>query len=163
MNKAFISLGGNIGDRLENLKKAASYLSENAGSIIKSSTVYETASWGKTDQPNFLNQVLLLETEYTSADLIKIILDIEEMMGRKRSFKNASRVIDIDILFYNKQIIDQTSLKIPHPEIQNRRFVLIPLNEIAADFVHPVLNEKITALLYSCKDTLAVNLYNQEK
>src|SRR5688500_5363303 len=138
MNNAYLLTGGNIGNRLANLKQAALTIEKRCGKITVTSSIYETAAWGKEDQQDFLNQVLLLETDFDAQQLIGIILQIEREMGRSRKEKNEPRVIDIDILFYNDAIINDLNLIVPHPQLQNRRFVLEPLNEIASEFVHPI-------------------------
>ena len=147
MNKAYLLIGGNLGNRNKNLSLAMHLLGHKCGNIIKQSSVYETAPWGRTDQKNFYNQALLLQTVQEPLTLLENILSIELKMGRERSEKNGPRIIDIDILFYNEEIIDVPNLKVPHPEIQNRRFALLPLSEIAADFTHPVLKKDIKTLL----------------
>ena len=159
MNKAYLLLGGNIGDRLANFEMAKQLLEKQVGKIIRFSSIYETASWGNTDQPDFLNQVLLFETKLTAEQIIEQILSIENRLGRIRTEKNASRTIDIDILFFNEAVIETKTIVIPHPQIQNRNFVLYPLNELASQFKHPVLKKTIHELLLQCNDTLAVNLY----
>ena len=147
MNKAYLLIGGNLGNRNKNLSLAMHLLGHKCGNIIKQSSVYETAPWGRTDQKNFYNQALLLQTVQEPLTLLENILSIELKMGRERAEKNGPRIIDIDILFYNEEIIDVPNLKVPHPEIQNRRFALLPLSEIAADFTHPVLKKDIKTLL----------------
>jgi 2-amino-4-hydroxy-6-hydroxymethyldihydropteridine diphosphokinase len=159
MNKAFLLLGSNMGDRLANFKRAEHFLQEHVGKIIKCSSVYETASWGNTDQPDFLNEVLLIGTKLAAEQVMGKILIIENKMGRVRTQKNASRIIDIDILFFNDEVIETKDLVIPHPQIQNRNFVLYPLNELAPQLMHPVLKKTIHELLLNGSDTLAVNLY----
>ncbi len=156
MNSAYLLLGGNLGDRVENLVTARSLIETELGKIIKASSVYETAAWGITEQPEFLNQVLLVKTNLPAKKVMQIILSIENKMGRIRSQKNASRIIDIDILFFNDEIINQPNLTIPHPEIQNRRFVLVPLNEIASGLIHPVFKQSIKNLLSTTNDKLGV-------
>ena len=156
MNSAYLIIGGNLGDRIKNLAKARSLIKKEIGKIIKTSSIYETASWGITAQPHFLNQVLLINTPFACESLMEIILSIEYKMGRIRIQKNASRIIDIDILFFNDEIIAKPNLNIPHPEIQNRKFTLIPLNEIASDLVHPVLQQTIKHLLSISQDKLVV-------
>ncbi len=156
MNSAYLLLGGNLGDRVENLVTARSLIETELGKIIKASSVYETAAWGITEQPEFLNQVLLVKTNLPAKKVMQIILSIENKMGRIRSQKNASRIIDIDILFFNDEIINQPNLTIPHPEIQNRRFVLVPLNEIASGLIHPVFKQSIKNLLSTTNDKLEV-------
>ena len=160
MNAAYILIGGNLGDRINNLAEARMNIEKDLGEIIKTSSIYETASWGITDQPDFLNQVLLVETTFSAEETMQIILSIENKMGRVRTEKNASRIIDIDILFFNDEIINQKDLTIPHPEIQNRKFALIPLNEIAPHFLHPVFKQSIQNLLSTSKDKLEVRPLN---
>ncbi len=156
MNSVYLLIGGNLGDRIENLVTASSLIEAELGKIIKTSSIYQTASWGITEQPEFLNQVLLVKTNLPAKKLMQLILSIENKMGRIRSQKNASRVIDIDILFFNDEIINQSNLTIPHPEIQNRRFVLVPLNEIASGLIHPVFKQSIKNLLSTTNDKLEV-------
>jgi 2-amino-4-hydroxy-6-hydroxymethyldihydropteridine diphosphokinase len=157
MNLAYLLIGGNMGDRLKNLDKTKELISGSCGSIIRSSSVFETAAWGKTDQPDFLNQALLLETSLSALDLLRSLLAVEHQMGRFRGVKYGPRIIDIDMIFFNDDIVDLPDLKIPHPQMQNRRFVLTPLAEIAPNLVHPVLGRSMTQLLSECPDQLAVN------
>jgi 2-amino-4-hydroxy-6-hydroxymethyldihydropteridine diphosphokinase len=156
MNKAYLLTGGNEGNRLSQLLQAITNIEKYCGEIVRHSSLYETAAWGKTDQPAFINQALLLETKMTAPELMKAILDIEERMGRKRMLKYGPRTIDIDILFFNEEIINQPTLQIPHPEMQNRRFVLVPMNELAPDLIHPVFGKSIKELLLECADPLDV-------
>ena len=162
MNISYLLIGGNQGDREAMLAEARTLISAAAGTIRKASSFYETAPWGKSDQGWFLNQALLLETEADPVTLLKTLLQIEEKMGRKRAEKYGSRRIDIDILFFNDAIVahegtaGRPELVIPHPEIANRRFVLEPLNEIAPDYLHPVLHRSVRELLVSCTDPLEV-------
>ena len=160
MNEAYLIIGGNIGDRLLKLSKARESIANACGKIIIQSSVYETAAWGKEDQEAFLNQVIVIETELSSIDLLKTILKIEEELGRKRQLKYGPRIIDIDILFFNDEVISVEGLKVPHPHMQNRRFVLTPLNEIAPRKFHPVLEKTVSQLLADCPDSLAVNKFN---
>jgi 2-amino-4-hydroxy-6-hydroxymethyldihydropteridine diphosphokinase len=156
MNKVYLLIGGNEGDRFDLLMQAAANIDRFCGQIIQRSSVYQTAAWGKTDQPPFLNQALFLNTILDAPALLSCILEIEERMGRKRTEKFGPRIIDIDILFFNQEIRQQPRLKIPHPEIQNRRFALEPMNEIAAELMHPVIHKTIHRLLQECKDKLDV-------
>jgi 2-amino-4-hydroxy-6-hydroxymethyldihydropteridine diphosphokinase len=156
MNTVYILTGGNLGDRLANLQKAKEYLGNETGNIVLSSSIYETEAWGNTDQPDFYNQVHIINTKLSAEQMMEKILKIEEQMGRVRTVKNASRIIDIDILFFNNDVINKRDLAIPHPEISNRRFVLTPLNELSPELVHPVLNKSINEWLSTCKDTLSV-------
>jgi 2-amino-4-hydroxy-6-hydroxymethyldihydropteridine diphosphokinase len=160
MNNVYLLTGGNLGDRKANLLQASNLIEQSAGCLVARSGIYETAAWGMTDQDAFLNQVLLIQTPLVSHKLLQTLLSIEEQMGRKRGAKFGPRVIDIDILFYNNEIIKSIDLTVPHPEIQNRRFVLVPLNEIAFSLIHPVFNKTINQLLVECKDPLKVNVYN---
>ena len=156
MNKAYLLTGGNEGDRYLHMQQAKANIELICGRIIRVSSVYETAPWGKADQADFLNQVLLVETLLRPMNLLQSILEIEKELGRKRSIRNAPRSIDIDILLYNDEIIESAGLTIPHPRISERRFVLEPLNEIAPDYIHPVFQKSIQQLLSECKDELAV-------
>ena len=156
MNKVFIITGGNIGDRMKNLETSEKMIEEQIGHVIQTSKIYETEAWGINDQPSFYNQVLIVETNFSSDKVIKKILEIEEDMGRVRTIKNAARNIDIDILFFNDDIVNEENLTIPHPQMINRRFVLMPLNEIASAKNHPVYNKSVAQLLVECKDELKV-------
>ncbi|MBI3883264.1 MAG: 2-amino-4-hydroxy-6-hydroxymethyldihydropteridine diphosphokinase [Sphingobacteriales bacterium] len=135
------------------------HIEKEVGEVVRKSGLYQTAAWGKKDQPDFLNQVIIVNTNKLAAEVLQLILSIEEQMGRVRTEKNAPRIIDIDILFFNKEIILQHELIVPHPEIQNRRFVLIPLNELSPNLKHPVLNKSIHYLLGICKDKLNVKRF----
>ena len=156
MNIAYLLTGGNMGDREENLAKASALLQSQCGTIIAASSLYETAAWGNTDQPAFLNQALGLQTELNARQLIRRILKIEKSLGRIREEKYGPRIIDIDILLFNQEKHNYHFLKLPHPEMQNRRFALLPLSEIAANVIHPVFNKTVAMLLKECKDELPV-------
>jgi 2-amino-4-hydroxy-6-hydroxymethyldihydropteridine diphosphokinase len=123
---------------------------------LKKSAVYETQSWGRTDEPDYLNQVVFLQTELSASIVLSKILAIETDMGRRRYQKWGSRLIDIDILFYNDEIIKQNGLEIPHPELHNRRFTLEPLVEVAPDLIHPILNKTVSELKKDLTDSLVV-------
>jgi len=161
MNEAYLLTGGNTGDRLLNLQQAYFKIEKQAGTILKKSAIYETAAWGLTAQSPFLNQALLLSTLFGPEELLQKLLHIEQESGRERIVKMGPRIIDIDILFYNNEIISTSDLIVPHPQIANRRFVLTPLNEIAPDFVHPVLHKTIAELLKICPDSLKVKKYTE--
>jgi len=156
MRTAHLLIGGNLGDRKENLLTAISLINEQCGPLTRSSSVYETEAWGKTDQPSFLNQALEISTPLNARQLIRKILKIEKEMGRVRKEKLGPRIIDIDILLFENEIHDLRFLKIPHPEMQNRRFVLVPLTEIDPTLQHPVLKKTIAELLEECPDNLEV-------
>jgi 2-amino-4-hydroxy-6-hydroxymethyldihydropteridine diphosphokinase len=155
MNKAFLLLGSNLGDKEKTISQAIKMLGES-GTIYGISSLYRTVAWGKKDQPDFLNQITILETGFSCEDLLKKILEIEIKLGRVRGHKWAERTIDIDILYFNQEIIVTEHLKIPHPQIQFRRFTLIPLAEIAPDHKHPVLNISSAQMLERCEDRLEV-------
>ena len=148
----YFSLGSNLGNRDEYLDHAIRLISERIGQIMKKSSVYETDPWGFNADVPFLNRVVEAETELTPEELIREILGIEQELGRVRGDGYTSRTIDIDILFYGDQVVSTSDLKIPHPSIQDRRFVLVPLCEIAGRFIHPVLDTSISDLLEFCKD-----------
>ncbi len=160
MNRAYLLTGGNMGNREENLATARALIAAHCGQISKASSLYETAPWGKTDQPAFLNQALAIDTLLNARQLMRRILKAEKLMGRVREEKYGPRIIDIDILLFNNETYNYHFLKLPHPEMQNRRFVLLPLAEIAPHIIHPVLNKTITQLLDECPDELAVKKYS---
>ncbi len=156
MNTAYLSLGSNIGNRKDWLQQATNQIDTKCGSITKTSAIYETAAWGINEQPTFLNLVLALDTLLSPLELLNEILAIEISLGRKREIKWGARTIDIDILFYDQTILELSNLIIPHPYLQDRRFTLVPLVEIAPTFNHPILNRNITELLAICPDKLEV-------
>ena len=156
MNTVYLLLGSNMGDSEQMLAVATNMIEKNIGKLTKSSSIYRTAAWGKEDQPDFLNQIIIVSSLLSSSTLLKEIFIIEKEMGRVRTTKNAARVIDIDMLFFNDEIIQTENLTVPHKQIQNRKFVLVPLAEIAPDFIHPVLKKSSLELLSICSDKLNV-------
>lgn len=159
MYKTYLLLGSNMGNSQQQLAMAIRRIARQIGKVIRQSSLYATVAWGNPDQPDFLNQVIIVETKLTALQSIEIILNIEKKMGRVRSSKNAPRIIDIDILFFNKEIIAAKHLTVPHPQIENRRFVLVPLNELSPNFIHPVCYKTIHWLLNDCADTLNVKKF----
>ena len=155
MRKIYLSLGSNQGSRLDNLQTACIEISNYALKINASSPIYETAPWGKSDQPWFYNLVLEIDSPYEPNQLLKICLDIEKKLGRIRKIKWGQRIIDIDILYFGDLIIETEYLKIPHPEIQNRRFNLLPLVVLNPLLIHPKLKKNQKELLAHCDDNLA--------
>ena len=142
----YIGLGTNLGDRVKNLKAAIAAL--NPGVQTKRcSSIYETLPWGYQEQPQFLNQVVLASTELSPQDLLVHLKGIERRLGREATFRYGPRLIDLDILLYADQVIDLPELKIPHPYLEQRAFVLVPLVQLAPDLVHPVLNLTLKELL----------------
>lgn len=159
MNKTYLLLGSNMGNSKKLLAAAAKHIRKQIGLVTRQSGLYSTAAWGNTQQPDFLNQVIVVQTKLTAQQTIQTILSIEKEMGRVRTVKNAPRIIDIDILFFNKDIIKEKNLEVPHPHIPNRRFVLIPLNELSPNLKHPVFQQSIHYLLENCKDPLNVKKF----
>ncbi len=153
---AYLLLGSNLGNSLKYLADASNLISSRVGTIKAKSSLYRTESWGKHDQPDFINKVIELETELSPEELLQGILAIEVELGRERNERWGSRTIDIDILLFGDQIIDQPNLKIPHPFLHERRFSLEPLCEIVPDFIHPIFNRTIKALLNDLSDNLFV-------
>lgn len=156
MKTVYLLLGSNLGDREQNIITARHQISRHLGKVITASSLYKTAAWGKTDQPDFFNQVIVVNSALTPQEALHYILEIEKNMGRKRKDKWGERTIDIDILLWADLVIHDTSLTIPHPGIPQRRFTLVPLCEVAKDFVHPVTGKTIAELLEACSDLLSV-------
>ncbi len=159
METAYLLLGTNEGTREKNLENAKELIEKECGKIIHSSSVYETEAWGLKEQNSFLNKALSISTSLDAHSLLAALKYIETEVGRTQTVKWGPRVIDIDILFYGNEVIDEADLKIPHPFIAERRFTLVPLNEIAKEFVHPILRKSINELLKECKDESEVRLY----
>jgi len=157
MNDAYLLLGSNLGRRESYIRDAICLIEEKAGEVVCASSLYETEPWGAENSPAYINKVILLKTELSPLDLLSMISQIESELGRTRGeVKNEPRTIDIDILFYNKEIVDQPGLIIPHERLHLRKFVLVPLAEIAPFFVHPVFKKNVTGLLEECQDPLWV-------
>jgi len=152
MNNAYLLIGGNLGDRLANLNNAKIEIELHCGKILSSSAIYETAAWGFTEQPPFFNQALQVETTLSATELMQQLLSIELSLGRERLLPLGPRSIDLDIIYFNNEIIHNDIVSIPHPRMEQRNFVLIPLNEIAPTFLHPVLHISTSSLLEQCRD-----------
>lgn len=146
MNIVYISFGSNIGDREKAIEDALSLVNKNEMKITKKSNIIETEPYGYTDQPIFLNGAIEVETELSCREVLERLLQIEKEVGRVRKFKWGPRLIDLDIIFFNDEVYDEEDLKVPHPDMQNRQFVLKPLREICPDFIHPILKKKVKEL-----------------
>lgn len=158
MENIFLLTGSNLGDREKILFDAKEQISL-IGSIKRSSSIYESESWGIEGQPDFLNQVLEIATDLPPEKLLLQLLEIENRLGRKRGIKYESRSIDIDILFYGSRVIQSENLTLPHPEIENRRFTLIPLAEMDPEWIHPISLKSMETLLDHCQDLGKVTKY----
>lgn len=152
----YLLIGTNLGDKKSNIKIALEKITTDVGVITAKSSVYETAAWGKLDQPSFYNLALKVRSGKTPIELLDSLQAIEKEMGRIRIEKWGERLIDIDMLYYEDQQISSPKLTVPHPELPNRRFALVPLVEIADNFVHPSLGKTNGELLQECKDLLEV-------
>jgi 2-amino-4-hydroxy-6-hydroxymethyldihydropteridine diphosphokinase len=158
MEEVYLLLGSNEGNRNHHLEQARQFIAIRCGEIQAASSLYETEAWGLKEQSPFLNQALMITTSKSPGELLRILKAIEKEAGRVETTKWGPRVIDIDILFYGEQIVNLPDLKIPHPYLQHRRFTLVPLNEIAADLVHPLLKKSVKMLLEECPDKGEVTL-----
>ena len=153
MSVAYIALGSNLGDKEENLRRAIDLLAQAGVEIVASSSFYATKPYGVTDQPDFLNGVVEVNWTGSAVSLLHVLLATEKTMGRQRLRHWGERNIDLDLLFFGKEIINTQELVLPHPDLQNRLFVLEPLCELAADFVHPVLGKTMSLLLTEFRKT----------
>ncbi len=156
MEKIYISAGSNLGDRQANLEAALVMLGTRGVLLRKRSAVFETEPVGFRDQPWFLNMAVEVEARLSASDLLGVCLDVERLHGRVRAFQDAPRTLDLDILFYGDLVIRMDGLRIPHPRLAERRFVLEPLAQIAPEFVHPVLGVTVSRLLETCADRAMV-------
>lgn len=156
MNLAYLLIGGNLGNRSANLQNALHQIEKNCGKILDLSAIYETAAWGLSNQPSFYNQAVSIQTNIEPKALMEQLLAIETNMGRIRSVKLGPRLIDLDILLIDQLILDTEILILPHPSMEQRRFALLPLAEIAPNLMHPILQKTIQELLMHCSDQLDV-------
>ncbi len=154
MKQLFLLIGSNLGDRKAYLEKAINLIDFRVATIVQQSTIYETAPWGNTDQPHFLNQVLLLKSNIHPEELLSVCKNIEKCIGRVVNERWGPRIIDIDILLYGDMVYQSAVLQIPHPMMQERMFTMVPLAEIAPDFLHPALGESMQSLRDKCADTM---------
>lgn len=156
MEEAYLLLGSNLGDSKKYISEAISHITQEIGLLTGYSSLYQTASWGKADQPDFINQVVRVRTNLNPQQLLEKILVIETRLGRQRLEKWGSRIIDIDLLFYGDQIIQEENLSVPHPFLHQRRFTLMPLVELNPSLVHPVLQVTVEQLYENLVDDLSV-------
>jgi 2-amino-4-hydroxy-6-hydroxymethyldihydropteridine diphosphokinase len=157
---AYISAGSNLGDRKANIQRAFSALAKMGAETKRQSSYFETQPVGHLDQPWFINLVVEIETRLTPYELLLCCQEIEVSLGRVRTFRNAPRTVDLDILLFESIVLDEPCLIIPHPHMTDRRFILTPLAEIAPEFIHPVLKRSIRSLLECCPDPSEVRLYS---
>lgn len=159
MNKLFLQLGSNLGDREQLIKDAIKFINEKLGKVLSYSKIYESDPWRVDGQKNYLNQIIEAHSSLSAEDSLKVLKDIENELGRVRLEKWGERLIDIDIIFFNNDIIETSDLCVPHKHMHERNFVLIPLNEIAPQYVHPKYNKTVADLLEESKDTENVVKY----
>ncbi|SET57628.1 2-amino-4-hydroxy-6-hydroxymethyldihydropteridine diphosphokinase [Hymenobacter actinosclerus] len=162
MKTAYLLLGSNLGDRAATLQAAVTELGRSAGRVTAASGLYETAAWGLTEQPAFLNQALEVQTHLTPTQLLAACQAAEQHAGRQRLVRWGARTLDVDILLYDDLVLDTPTLQLPHPRLPERRFALLPLAEIAASVLHPGLRRTINELLAECPDELAVTLHETQ-
>lgn len=158
MTEAYLLLGSNQGDRAANIVKAVLKINRSVGEVVRQSALYQTAAWGNEEQPDFYNQAILVHTGLSPMDLLLILKHIEKETGRLPAEKWGPRVIDIDILFYGNETMEEPDLVIPHPFMEKRRFTLMPLSEIAPEWIHPVSHKSVEQLLEECPDPLEVRI-----
>lgn len=160
MSKVILLLGSNLGNRKQFLDKSMELIKSEVGSVLKVSSVYESEPWGFNSNNLFLNQAIIVETTYQPQTILKKLQKIEKELGRKiKSQTYQNRTIDIDILFYDKMQLESKNLIIPHPELHLRKFTLIPLIEIAGDYIHPVLGQRLDMLATNSADNKSVKIF----
>lgn len=162
MAEVILGIGGNDGDRLKNLLLAGGLLSDKIGKMTACSPIVESEPWGYKSQNWFLNQILIFDTNLKPAQLIKICLDTEEVLGRVRTGVYTDRLMDIDILFYDDQLISEENLSIPHPRLHERLFILKPLEKIRPLLIHPIIGLTVKKMLDACEDTCEANWFEAD-
>ncbi len=156
-NTVVLCIGGNLGDRLENLEETRDFIEFNIGDIVEASSIYESPAWGMEAAPEFLNQILVVKSTLNHLQLLNEIKELEEFYGRTRvAGKYTSREMDVDIIYFNEDVLEDEKITVPHPRLQERKFVLTPLAEVLPEFVHPVLKKSSVELLKDCQDTAMV-------
>jgi 2-amino-4-hydroxy-6-hydroxymethyldihydropteridine diphosphokinase len=148
----YLSLGGNLGNTIEIFQNSMEILTKKVGKITQLSSLYQTAAWGPIPQNDFINQVIEVETKLSAQELMDILLEIELKQGRVRQERWGPRTLDLDIIFFGEQLISTESLEIPHPRMEDRKFVLIPMVEINPNLIHPISRKSIRQILLECKD-----------
>lgn len=165
MHRAFLSLGSNLGNRVFNIQNALKKISEYVGDIKSVGALYETEPWGFSSDNWFVNTAIELETIFSPNELLQKCLWIESILGRKRSSATSvysSRLIDIDILFFDNEILNRPNLTIPHKNLHKRKFVLTSLNDIAPELIHPVLKQSVKTLLENCTDEMRLKKLHEK-
>ena len=160
----FVLLGSNLGDREHLVNQACKMIGERCGKIVAESSLYESEPWGFQSEHWFLNQVVEVQTQLSPDEMMRQLLEIEKELGRDRSTPHegyVSRPMDLDILYFGNQIVDTQLVTAPHPRLHQRRFTLLPLCDIAPDFVHPTMKKTNLQLLDECQDTGIVHIYNK--
>jgi 2-amino-4-hydroxy-6-hydroxymethyldihydropteridine diphosphokinase len=163
LNKTHLLLGANLGDRIATLAEAKKRIGQRIGTVVKESSLYETQPWGKPDQPEFINQALEVATSLPPMGVLKAILEIEQQLGRTRQEKWNARTIDIDMLFYENKILNTGELTLPHPQLHERNFALLPMLEIAPNKQHPIFKKNIEELYEASSDELEVVMLDSEE